>query len=103
MRAVTIVFLVLTGFLTGCTQFPELDQAIDPDVAARGVPDLIPLAPVLAAADTRATTVTVPDIAADLGARVANLRARADRLRGPVIPAPVRNRIARGIDTSALQ
>ncbi len=70
--------LALCLALVACKQFPELDgpgAALPPGTAS---PQLVPLGPVLAAADQ----LTIgPQTSADLLARAAALRARAARLR----------------------
>ncbi len=83
MRAAT-VFLCLA--LTACTQFPELDGTVAPDVENADFPALVPLEPLLAAnapviANPEQTTQT-------LEARVAALRARAGALQRRAIVDP---------------
>ena len=89
-----IALLVACG-LAACTQFPELDRTVSPELAASAYPALVPLEPVLAQAaagrvDARATQ-------ASLEARVARLRARAARLRGSVLTGRERQRLAAGL------
>lgn len=79
--------------LAGCAQFPELDAVQDPAVAEADFPALLPLDGLLDAPAPRAT----PEVAEDVGARVAGLRARAAGLRGDVIGAAARSRMARGV------
>ena len=90
MRA---VFILLIG-LAACTEFPALDGTVPP-AAANGPPDLVPLAPLLAQAN--ATDRGAADVQSALTPRLANLRARAARLRGPVIPPAARARMLRGV------
>ena len=85
---------VLMG-LTACAEFPQLDGTIAPEHSGADFPDLIPLAPLVAQASVANSTAITAS--ADLSPRLANLNARAARLRGPVIPAPVRTRMLRGI------
>lgn len=81
--------------LVACAEFPDLDQRITPELAAAPVPELGPIAPLIAQANTapRVTEITVTTLAG----RIAALNARAAQLRGPVIPAPVRTRMLRGV------
>jgi len=81
--------------LIACAEFPELDSRISPDLANAPVPALLPLAPIVARANAepRVTPLTAQDIAS----RIATLGARAARLRGPVIAAPIRARMLRGV------
>ncbi|WP_375280779.1 hypothetical protein, partial [Pseudooctadecabacter sp.] len=81
--------------LVACTEFPELDQRITPELAAAPVPDLVPIAPLIAQANAAARVTEAS--ASTLSGRIAALNARAARLRGPVIPAPVRTRMLRGV------
>ncbi|MCC7321502.1 MAG: hypothetical protein IT542_11070 [Rubellimicrobium sp.] len=72
--------LILALLTAACTQFPELDARLTAADRSAPYPALVPLGPLIAAAgaDDRAA---LPDLAA----RIAALRARAARLRGPVI------------------
>lgn len=91
MRALPILFVVM---LAACTPFPDLDDTLDPAVRDAAFPKLIPLEPVLAGVpDTR----TKPAVLVNVNARIAALNARANRLRGPVIPASTRARMKRGV------
>jgi hypothetical protein len=66
-------------------------------------PDLLPLAPLLAAAGAQETGArTSPQVAATLEARAETLRARAAGLRGDVVPAPLRDRLEAGVPRGAL-
>ncbi len=81
--------------LAGCAQFPALEGTIPPELEAAPFPDLVPIAPVLAKAkeggvDPVATRAGLDD-------RVARLRARAARLRGPVLSRAERIRLERGL------
>jgi hypothetical protein len=89
-----LVFPLLLA-LSACSQFPELDGTIAPDQSNTPFPDLVPLAPLIAQAGV--TNTAGATAAAGLSPRLANLRARAARLRGPVIPAPIRTRMLRGV------
>lgn len=90
MRA---ALLILT-FLAACTEFPELDGTVPP-AAASNPPRLVPLAPLLSQAN--ASDRGAAEVESALSPRLANLRARAARLRGPVIPPATRARMLRGV------
>ncbi|MHA6326035.1 hypothetical protein [Roseivivax sp. CAU 1753] len=79
--------------LASCAQFPELDATATPGVAEADYPDLLPLDALLRGPVPRAT----PDLRASVVSRAASLEARAARLRGPVIDAATRARMARGV------
>lgn len=91
MRLVVTLFLLLQA----CTTFPALDHTVPPDGTAGAFPALVPLAPLVAQANT--STNVAQNVEAALTPRLSNLRARAARLRGPVIAAPVRARMLRGV------
>lgn len=96
LRAAALISAAVLLGLPGCAQFPRLDAAISDAARAAPYPDLLPIG------HLRAATAT-PDPgsaagpAGELAARVAALRARAARLRGPVIPPQERARMQRGI------
>lgn len=99
MRNVIIALL-----LAGCTQFPELDATVDPDLQDAPFPALVPLGPILSRSQELPNIDgSVPDLAANIDARISRLRARAATLRGPVISSASRARMRRGVDTTALQ
>ena len=81
--------------LTACAEFPQLDGTIAPEHSGADFPDLIPLAPLVAQASSANGTAITAN--ADLSPRLASLAARANRLRGPVIPTAERTRMLRGI------
>lgn len=89
------VTLALTMAVAGCVAVPELDRAISDEARLAPYPDLIPV-------ETIRAEVPEPRIADDTGpdlqARAEALQRRADALRGPVIDAGTRARMARGID-----
>ncbi|SLN74372.1 hypothetical protein ROJ8625_04048 [Roseivivax jejudonensis] len=85
--------------LAGCATFPEIDAAESADVATAPYPDLVPIGTLLAQQPPRAT----PALEAEVTARADALRARADALRGPVIDAPTRDRLSRGVRADAPQ
>ncbi len=77
--------------LTGCTQFPELDAHLSPEVEAADYPALVPLEPLLAARSAPPDRGT--EIATSVQGRVSALQARANRLRGPVLSGSERARL----------
>jgi len=87
--------LALLATLPACAEFPALDGTISAEQANAPFPDLVPLAPLLAQASTATRGPALTE--ASLAPRIANLRARAARLRGPVIPAAARTRMLRGV------
>ena len=82
----------LLFLLAGCSTFPQLDDRISPAAEAAPYPDLVALAPILAAADGAAGRS--PPV---LAGRLAALRARATALRGPVVDPATRARMRRGV------
>ncbi len=93
MRCATALVLGLA--LTACSQFPELDATVPADGKDVDYPQLVPLEPLLARAETDISDTDQTE--ATVSARVAALRARASRLRGTVIDAETRARMQRGI------
>lgn len=83
--------LLLCLALSGCTQFPQLDAVVSASAKSAAYPRLQPLDGVLARAN--ASTTDPAALRGDLAARVAALRARAARLRGPIIEPAVRARM----------
>lgn len=85
MRApvIPILFLSLTGLtcLAGCSDFPDLDERIEPAARTAPYPALIPLDAVLGGGTEARITDTT---GTDLEARASALRARAARLRAQV-------------------
>lgn len=94
MMRLTLSALALCAF-SACAQFPELDRTVTPELEAASFPALVPLEPILSRTRTaqRDNTQT-QDV---LEARVANLRARAARLRGSVLTGRERQRLAQGL------
>jgi len=86
-----ILFIAMTG-LIGCAPFPELDSTMDAAARNAPFPKLINLDQL-----TRQTQTTTPTEATNLDARLANLKARADALRGPVIEDTTSTRLANGM------
>jgi hypothetical protein len=87
--------------LAACSDFPAFDTTIDAATRAAPSPDLVPLDPIIAAAD-RPSTITPTSVTQSEG-RAASLRDRARALRGPLLSEPERDRLNRPIDTSALR
>lgn len=85
--------LALCLALLGCTQFPELEGTVAPDVETAAYPDLVPLGPLLA---NSAPVVEDPVATTDaLESRVTALRARAGALqRGTIVDSATRTRLS---------
>ncbi|MEP3443111.1 MAG: hypothetical protein ABJN72_16660 [Sulfitobacter sp.] len=95
-RSFSPVVLLTSFALTGaCTQFPELDARITPELEAAQYPKLIPLAPVLAAAQEQRVEPAQEN--AQIDGRIAALRARAAALRGSVLSGAERLRLEQGL------
>ena len=75
-RCPSALLLAALAMLAGCTQFPVLDRATDPEAMAGPYPALLPFEALPAA-----PTAPPPDAAAALQAQAAALEARADQLR----------------------
>lgn len=90
-------FLVLISLFSSaaCTQLPELDGIVEPHIETAPYPDLLPLEPILAAAS--GSSLDPVREQNNLQARLAMLRARADRLRGSVLNGPEKQRLERGL------
>lgn len=86
--------LMVTLF-AGCAQLPALDGTITPELEAAAYPDLVPLGPVLASAQSAGTDPLGLTTAID--GRVAALKARAARLRGSVLSGAEQQRLAKGL------
>lgn len=96
IRPARLLFVTVAALvLTGCAQFPELDQRVTADLDAADYPLLVPVDPLLAAAT--AGRVDVVQTQSTLEGRVDRLRARAARLRGSVLSGRERQRLARGL------
>ncbi|QBF31201.1 hypothetical protein [Thalassococcus sp. S3] len=83
--------------LCGCTQFPDLDDAVPPASEVADYPDLVPIDTLLAGNDPDPTTGQQEADA--LEARAAQLRARAARLQGGVVDPGTRARMQDGVQT----
>ncbi|MFZ5965044.1 hypothetical protein ACOXXX_19025 [Thalassococcus sp. BH17M4-6] len=79
--------------LVACAQFPELDATATPGVAEAEYPRLVPLERLLEAPAPRATEI----VRENVKGRAAALKARAARLRAPVVDAATRARMRRGV------
>ena len=85
--------LLLLPLLAACAAPPDLGL---PPAGDGTPPPLVPLGPILAAADAP----SAPDPGPALAAEGAGLEARAEALRGPVIAGADRERLQQGVDTS---
>lgn len=97
-RGALVVGALVVGALAlmSCAERPDIAARIDLAARDAPAPDLVPLGPVLAAAAGLAGaegTAGAP-VAGPPAARIAALGARADRLRGPVVDAGTRARMA---------
>jgi len=89
MRRFALLAACLACF--GCAQFPELDAAVSASANDAGFPTLVPLDTLLARAD--APMADAVAVAGNLAARTAALRARAARLKRPVVDPQTRARM----------
>ena len=87
--------VILAAALTGCTQFPELDHTQTAVLEAADYPALVPIEPILA--DVAAPAPDPVAAQSTVEARLAALRARANRLRGGVLNADERRRLEEGL------
>lgn len=90
MRRIVLLPLALCA----CTQFPELDALVSEQAKQSQAPALLPLDQILGGLQPIETNETVQS---DLEARIAALRARANRLQGPAIDRATRTRMIRGV------
>lgn len=88
-----IIALFSLVMISACAQFPELDAQVDPGVYDRDAPRLLPLDQLIAAPGV----FDGPELERSLTGRVANLRARASRLRGRVVDPATRRRMRGGV------
>ena len=82
--------LLCVLILSGCASFPDLGTGHTAAADAAPWPRIEPLGQVLAEADR--LTIT-PAVAGDLAARAAALKARAARLKQPVVDDATRSRM----------
>lgn len=94
LRCLPLTFAGLL-LVSACTQFPELEGTVRPDVENASFPELVRLEPLLAQGND--TTVDPIRQEADLQGRVDRLRARAGRLRGTVLSTAERQRLEEGL------
>jgi len=95
-----VIMMIAIAGLGACAEFPQLDNRLDAAALAADYPILQPLDPLLAQAAIQTDTIT-PASEADFDRRIATLRARAARLRGPVIDAAPLARMRRGVAVPA--
>lgn len=94
-----IVMIAIAG-LGACTEFPALDGTIDAAAKSADFPTLQPLEPLLALVDQGSAQINPANVTSFAG-RINTLRARASRLRGPVIDATTRAKMQRGVAVPA--
>ncbi|MEP4197693.1 MAG: hypothetical protein ABJL99_18875 [Aliishimia sp.] len=94
MIRVTLIMSAL--FLSvACTQFPELDATVPKSAKTDKYPRLAPIDDLLAQA--KSTPERSEQTQTTLTNRAAALRARANRLRGPIIDTATRTRMRNGV------
>jgi hypothetical protein len=93
MRLIALVFPVA---LMGCTQFPELDNAVSASGHNADFPTLAPVQSLLV--QSRSTGPTAEQTVASLNARVQALQNRAARLRQTVVDPNTRNRMQNDVN-----
>ena len=81
--------------LGACTQFPELESTQTEQLSRADYPALVPIEPILA----RAAGPQIDPIAEQevLNARLADLRARANQMRGSVLTGAEKQRLENGL------
>lgn len=90
------VIFICVAIFSGCTTFPDLDDAVSARAKRADYPSLQPIDALFARFDTNGSR----DIEAEtqsLTARVASLKARAAQLRRPVINSGDRRRMAAAV------
>ncbi|WP_137703084.1 hypothetical protein [Marimonas lutisalis] len=92
MRGVAIIIVLAT--LAGCSEFPELDDAVSPEMDQADYPALVPVEPLIAAA--QGAQITEETGASVLG-RVAALKAKAAGLSGTIVDEASRKRMQIGV------
>ena len=90
--SITAMFLGVS-LIASCTQFPELDRTITPELEAAPYPDLVPIEPLLA----KATAGRIDPVRteAELSGRAAQLDARARRIDTTGTDATTATRVTR--------
>lgn len=95
LRPAPVAALIAALSLTGCSQFPELEQVEDSAAREAPYPDLVPIESITASVpDARTTPATAPD----METRVDRLKARAGRLKGTVVDAATHERMQAGVN-----
>jgi len=90
----TLALTLGAAMLAGCTPFPDVGGSASEAALAQPYPDLVPLDGL----DTRLETSRIaPETLPGIEARVSDLEARADRLRGAVVDPDTRRRMERGV------
>ncbi len=92
-RRATLV-LVFISVVSSCSDFPELDDAVDSDAHDARYPDLVPIEDIYAGIPEAQID---DETTMDVEARIARLKARAARLRGTVIDSHTRKRLKDGV------
>ncbi|MDU8929979.1 hypothetical protein RXV86_21550 [Alisedimentitalea sp. MJ-SS2] len=89
-----IVPLLPVMVLSACASFPELEGTVPTHMEAAEFPKLVPVEPLLAGSQEVQIT---PETESSLVARANALRARAARLRGPIVDRGTRARMRAGV------
>lgn len=95
-RRFALFFLATAALaLSACTQFPDLEHTRTDALKDAEYPALVPIEPILAAIEPPGT---LPDeTTAGINTRLAALRGRAEGLRGDVLSADDKRRLAEGL------
>lgn len=92
--SLTALFAMTLG-LGACTQFPELESTQTEQLSRADYPALVPIEPILArAAGPKIDPIAEQEV---LNARLAALRARANRMRGSVLTGAEKQRLENGL------
>jgi hypothetical protein len=91
-RFITLLSLLA---ITACTQFPQLDGTVAPEIENAAFPELLPLEPILS--QTAGGVVDPVREETNLQGRLAGLRGRANRLRGSVLTSAEKRRLEQGL------
>ena len=91
-RLQPVLRLLPLCLICACAPFPQIETGDAGALRDASFPSLVPIDEILDAAPD-----ATPPPTADLDARIAALRARANGLRGPVIDAGTQGRMQRGI------
>lgn len=95
MRLPFVVIPALFAALSACSDFPELDEAVDDTSRDAPYPKLVPIETITASVPD---SQIGPDATLDIETRVNRLRARAARLKGTVVDGATRERMVAGIN-----